>query len=147
MKTSRKRFCVVLWEFWLKLNEIHEVRTFAPFKPLYLFLLLLLLLLLLFRHLKLLWIQKNQVRVKTDHSVSLRWNMTFRKISKEVCILLIIVHSICEFILCPLLRFLSPGWIKTRLHSVISCYIYFFYMRRLIYLVCREPALSLSSVK
>ena len=147
MKTSRKRFCVVLWEFWLKLNEIHEVRTFAPFKPLYLFLLLLLLLLLLFRHLKLLWIQKNQVRVKTDHSVSLRWNMTFRNIFKEVCILLIIVHSICELILCPVLCFLSPGWIKTRLYSVISFYVYFFYMRRLIYLVCREPALSLSSVK
>ena len=25
-------FCVVLWEFWLRLNEIHEVRTFAPCK-------------------------------------------------------------------------------------------------------------------
>ena len=24
--------CVVLWEFWLRLNEIHEVRTFAPCK-------------------------------------------------------------------------------------------------------------------
>ena len=25
-------FCVVLWEFWLRLNEIHEVRTFSPCK-------------------------------------------------------------------------------------------------------------------
>ena len=24
--------CVVLWEFWLRLNEIHEVRTFSPCK-------------------------------------------------------------------------------------------------------------------
>ena len=29
----RLRFlCVVLWEFWLRLNEIHEVRTFSPCK-------------------------------------------------------------------------------------------------------------------
>ena len=38
--------CVVLWEFWLRLNEIHEVRTFAPCKGFFLFLLL------FFRHLK-----------------------------------------------------------------------------------------------
>ena len=29
-------------------------------------------------------------------------------ISKGVCIFLIIVHSICEMILCPVLRLLSP---------------------------------------
>ena len=28
--------CVVLGEFWLRLNEIHEVRTFAPYKAFFL---------------------------------------------------------------------------------------------------------------
>ena len=40
--------CLVLWEFWLRLNEIHEVRTFAPCKGFFLFLILL----LFIRHLK-----------------------------------------------------------------------------------------------
>ena len=57
-------------------------------------------------------------------------------ISKLVCIFLIIVHSICELILCPVLRLLSPGWIKNCLHSVFSSYGYFFYMPRSIYF-CR----------
>ena len=64
-------------------------------------------------------------------------------IFKEVCIFLIIVHSICELILCPVLPILSPGWIKTRLYSVISSYGYFFTCPDLF----AEPALSLSSVK
>ena len=38
-----------------------------------------------------------------------------------------------------------PGWIKTRLYSVISSYGYFFYMPR--FITFAEPALSLSSVK
>ena len=37
-------------------------------------------------------------RVKTNHSVSLRWKKKDFNISKEVCILLVIVHSICELI-------------------------------------------------
>ena len=40
---------------------------------------------------------------------------------------------------------ISPGWIKTRLYSVISSYGYFFYMPR--FITFAEPALSLSSVK
>ena len=47
-------------------------------------------------------------------------------IFKEESIFLLIVHSICELILCPVLRLLSPGWIKTRLYSLISSYGYFF---------------------
>ena len=78
------------------------MRTFAPVKPFYLFLLLLLL--LFFRHLKI-----------TLDSEQPSWskNRSFRQseveydvlnISKEICILLIIVHSICEVILCPAVR-------------------------------------------
>ena len=37
-------------------------------------------------------------RVKTNHSVSLRWKKKVFNISKEVCSFLIIVHSICEVI-------------------------------------------------
>ena len=55
-------------------------------------------------------------------------------ISKAVCIFLIIVHLICGLILCPVLRLLSSGWIKTLLFSVISSYGYFFYTPRFIYL-------------
>ena len=29
--------CLVLWEFWLRLNEIHQVRTCAPCKGFFLF--------------------------------------------------------------------------------------------------------------
>ena len=49
------------------------------------------------------------ISVKTDHSVSLRWNKTFLNISKEVCIFLLIVRSICELSFVPVLRILSPG--------------------------------------
>ena len=45
-------------------------------------------------------------------------------ILKEESIFLLIVHSSCELILCPVLRLPSPGWIKTRLYSVISSLIY-----------------------
>ena len=52
--------------------------------------------------------------------------------------LMVIVHSIsfCELILSPVLRLLSPGWIKTRLYSVISSYGYFFNTSGFIY-ICR----------
>ena len=55
-------------------------------------------------------------------------------LSRSVRVRVIIVHSICELILCAVLRLLSPGWIKTCLYSVISSYGYFFYMPRFIYL-------------
>ena len=77
------------------------------------------------------------VRVKTDHSVSLRRSgKTFWIFSTGLYFSDNIVHSICELILCPVLRLLSPSWIKTCLYSVISSYGYFFYMPRFIYL-CR----------
>ena len=77
------------------------------------------------------------VSVKTDHSVSRRKNKTFWTFP--------IVHSICELILCPVLRLLSPDWIKTRLYSVISSYGEFFTCPDLF--TFAEPALSLSYVK
>ena len=47
------------------------------------------------------------VRVKTFRQSEEEENVL--NISKEVCIFLITVHSICELILCPVLRLLSPG--------------------------------------
>ena len=118
--------CVVLWEFWLRLNEIHEVRTFSCKAFLFF---------VVFSSLeKYFEFRTTNISVKTDHSVSLRWNKTFLNISKEVCIFLLIVRSICELSFVPVLRILSPGWIKTRLYSVISSYGYFFYTPRFIYL-------------
>ena len=118
--------CVVLWEFWLRLNEIHEVRTFSCKAFLFV---------VVFSSLeKYFEFRTTNISVKTDHSVSLRWNKTFLNISKEVCIFLLIVRSICELSFVPVLRILSPGWIKTRLYSVISSYGYFFYTPRFIYL-------------
>ena len=108
--------CLVLWEFWLRPNEIYEVRTFASC--------------VVFSSLENYFgFRTTNVRVKTYYSVSLRWN-------NRVCIFLIIVHWISELILCPVLRLLSPGWIKTCLYSVISSYGYSFYMPRFIFL-CR----------
>ena len=48
------------------------------------------------------------VRVKTDHSVSLRRIKRFEHFKRGLYFS-IIVHSICELILCPVLRLLSPG--------------------------------------
>ena len=60
--------CVVLGEFWLRLNEIHEVRTFAPYKAFFMF---------FFVTWKSHGFSTTNVKGKTDHSVSLRWNKKF----------------------------------------------------------------------
>ena len=77
------------------------------------------------------------VKGKTDHSVSLRWNKRFWTFLKRRVFFWLCIRLIYELI--------SPGWIKTRLYSVISSYGYFFYMPR--FITFAEPALSLSSVK
>ena len=118
--------CVVLWEFWLRLNEIHEVRTFAPCKG-FVFVFVVVIFSSFENYFG---FRTTNVRVKTDHSVSLRWNRTFWTFPKR---LVLFLYSICELILCPVLRLLSPGWIKTCLYSVISSYGYFIYMPRFIY--------------
>ena len=69
------------------------------------------------------------VKGRTDHSVSLRWNKRFEHFQRgeyfsDDC------ATSCELILCPGLRLPSPGSIKNRLYSVISSYGYFFYMPR-----------------
>ena len=124
--------CFVLWEFWLRLNEIHEVRTCAPCKGFFVVVVV-----LFSSPENYFGFRTTNVSVKTDHSVSRRRNKTFWTFP--------IVHSICELILCPVLRLLSPGWIKTRLYSVISSYGEFFTCPDLFTFV--EPALSLSYVK
>ena len=62
---------VVLWEFWLRLNETLQevhVRTFAPCRA-FLFVLV-----VVFSSLENYFgFRTTNVRVKTDHSVSLRW--------------------------------------------------------------------------
>ena len=63
---------LVLWEFWLRLNEIHEVRTFAPCKGFFCFCCCC----CFFFTWKLLWIQNNQCYSKNRSSVSLRRNKT-----------------------------------------------------------------------
>ena len=52
-----------------------------------------------------------------------------------------------QFWLCIRLIYelISPGWIKTRLYSVVSSYGYFFYIPR--FITFAEPDLSLCSVK
>jgi len=74
----------------------------------YLFLMLLLLLMIMSSSLEDYFGFRTHVRVKTDDFVSLSWNVK-NVLNKEVCIFLIIMHSICESILCPVLRLLSPG--------------------------------------
>ena len=58
------------------------------------------------------------VKGKTDHSVSLRWNKRFWTFLKRRVFFWLCIRLIYELI--------SPGWIKTRLYSVISSYGYFF---------------------
>ena len=120
------------WD-WIKYTRCDRLLLVNPF---YLFLMLLLLLLMMMSSsLENYFGFRTSVRVKADDFVSLSWNVK-NVLNKEVCIFLIIMPSICELISCPVLRLLSPRWIKTRLYSVISSYGYFFYMHRFIYL-CR----------
>ena len=64
--------CLVLWEFWLRLNEIHEVRTFAPCKGFFF------VFVVVFSSLENYFgFRTTKVRVKTDHSVSMTWNKSF----------------------------------------------------------------------
>ena len=84
-------------------TEIYEVRTFAPCKA---FLFVFVVVVVVFSSLENYFgFRTTNVRVKTDHSASLN---VLRNISKEASIFLIILHSICELILCPELRLLSP---------------------------------------
>ena len=114
------------------LSEMHEVRTFAPCKA------------FLFEMFAFFWSLENyfgfrttNVKGKTDHSVSLRWNKRFWTFLKRRVFFWFCTRLIYELI--------SPGWIKTRSYSVISSYGYVFYMPR--FITFAEPALSLSSVK
>ena len=60
--------CLVLWEFWLRLNEMHEVRTFAPCKGFFCFNLLL----LFFRHLKI-TLDSEQPMLEQKHIIPSVW--------------------------------------------------------------------------
>ena len=114
------------------LSEVHEVRTFAPCKA-FLFDMF-----AFFSSLENYFgFRTTNVKGKMDHSVSLRWNKRFWTFLKRRVFFWLCIRLIYELI--------SPGWIKTRLYSVISSYGYFFYTPR--FITFAEPALSLSSVK
>ena len=101
------RVCLSLREFWLRLNEMHEVRTFALCEV-FLF--------VCFENY--FGFRTTNVKGKTDHSVSLRWNKRFWTFLKRRVFFWLCIRLLYELI--------SPGWIKTRLYSVISSYGYFF---------------------
>ena len=63
--------------------------------PFYLFLMLLLLLMMMSSSLENYFGFRTNVRVKTDDFFRLSWNFK-NVLNKEVCIFLIIMHSICE---------------------------------------------------
>ena len=68
----RQFVCLSLREFWLRLNEMHKVWTFAPRKA------FLLLCGFCFSSLENYFgLGTTNVKGKTDHSVSLRWNKEF----------------------------------------------------------------------
>ena len=72
------------------------------------------------------------VKGRTDHSVSPRWNKRFEHFQRGEYF-----SDNCAFELWVDFRLLSPGWIKTRLYSFISSYGYFFYMPRFLNLPSR----------
>ena len=97
---------------------MHEVRTFAPCKA-FLFDMF-----AFFSSLENYFgFRTTNVKGKTDHSVSLRWNKRFEHFQRGEYF-----SDNCAFELWVDFRLLSPGWIKTRLYSFISSYGYFFYM-------------------
>ena len=68
---------VVLWEFWLRGNELHEVRTFASSLKPFLFVFTVVVVVAFSSLENYYGFRTTNFRVKTDHSVSLRWNKTF----------------------------------------------------------------------
>ena len=92
------------------LSEMHEVRTFAPCKA------------FLFDTFAFFSSLENyfgfrttNVKGKTDHSVSLRWNKRFWTFLKSRVFFWLCIRLIYELI--------SPGWIKTRWYSqCVFCY-------------------------
>ena len=103
------------------LSEMHEVRTFAPCKA-FLFDMF-----AFFSSLENYFgFRTTNVKGKTDHSVSLRWNKRFWTFLKRRVFFWLCIRLIYELI--------SPGWIKTRLYSVISSYGSFFLHAQIYYL-------------
>ena len=130
--------CLVLLEFWLRLNEMHEVRTFASCKGFF-FVFLVVVSSSLENYFR---FRTTNVIVKTDHSVSLRWNKTFQNIFKQVCIFLIRFES---WFCVQCFAFFRLVELKTACVLLLVVMVTFFTCPDLF--TFAEPALSLSSVK
>ena len=128
--------CVVLWEFWLRLNEIHEVRTFSCKAFLFV---------VVFSSLeKYFEFRTTNISVKTDHSVSLRWNKTFWTFPKRFVFFWLCIRFVSWFCVQCFAFFrraeLKPACILLLVVTVTS-------FTRPDLFTFGEPALSLSSVK
>ena len=87
------RVCLSLREFWLRPTEMHEVRTFAPCEV-FLFV-------CLFFSPSLenyFGFRTTNVKEKTDHSVSLRWNKELWSFPKRQVFFWLSIQLICELI-------------------------------------------------
>ena len=90
----RQFVCLSLREFWLRLNEMHKVWTFAPRKA------FLLLCGFCFSSLENYFgLGTTNVKEKTDHPVSLRWNKKFWTFPKRRVFFWLCIRFICELIL------------------------------------------------
>ena len=113
--------CLSLREFWLRLNEMHKVWTFAPRKA------FLLLCGFCFSSLENYFgLGTTNVKGKTDHSVSLRWNKEFWTFPKRR-VFFLIVHSIYLWVdfaffrraeLKPAYCFVSKYFSHAQIHSL-----------------------------
>ena len=135
---SRRAFLCVDWPcrlcLFVKCTRCERLLLIEVCKA-FLFVLLLLLL-LFFGHLKI-TLDLEQPMLKGERIIPSVWGgINVLNTFTEASIFLLIVHSSCELILCPVLRLPSPGWIKTRLYSV-SSYGFFFYMPRIFNLPSR----------
>ena len=89
----RQFVCLSLREFWLRLNEMHKVWTFAPRKA------FLLLCGFCFSSLENYFgLGTTNVKGKTDHSVGLRWNKEFWTFPKRGVFFRLFIRFICELI-------------------------------------------------
>ena len=89
----RQFVCLSLREFWLRLNEMHKVWTFAPRKA------FLLLCGFCFSSLENYFgLGTTNVKGKTDHSFSLRWNKEFWTFPKRRVFFWLFIRFICELI-------------------------------------------------
>ena len=133
---------VVLWEFWLRGNDYMRYERLLHLKP---FLFVFVVVVVAFSSLENYYgFRTTSVRVKTDHSFSLRWNKTFWTFPKRFVFFWLCIRFVSWFCV-QCFAFFRRAELKPACILLLVVTVSFFTCPDLF--TFAEPALSLSSVK